>query len=566
MQNEIIRVGLVAIFGLLMLFFRRSEKTLITILPRLTYPVLVLWIALLVFQGSPFFGVTTDIDAGVYRYIGWRIVEGEVPYQDVWDHKPPVIFFLNALGLAIGRGSIWGIWFLELAAIGCAGVLSFRLLNRYLGFFPASWGTVLWLVMLLKLTADGRLDNTETFVLPLQFIALFLFLRADGKPLQFWAGYTLGLTFALAFLLKQIFIGVWVALFLYILVKRIAARSWHELFAEGAAILAGGVTVFGVIVLYFASKHALDDLWRAAFQYNFLYAEQGSDPQEALSNGLTFLDHKGFIYIALAGWAAALIGVVKRIPNRKSVQALFIVLVIWLPVEALLVCTTSGIHQHYYQTSVAVLGLLVGVTAYVYHALSDRYRRAGLLLILVAVSYFNFIVRDIASPVLSFLDVGVSPAKSALVDGTPFVNQGTYLRDPLADYINDHTDKHDYVLVWGYSSGTNFLARRVSPTPFVYQLPFGNREYVTPAIIDEFIDDLRRHAPALILDTMYRNDLWQPLPPLDAEARRTWSAMTGATYYQPLDAFFAFVQQHCEVETDILTTRIYRCSLPQGTT
>ncbi len=50
-------------------------------------------------------------DSGAFLYIGQRILKGDIPYRDIWDHKPPCIFFINALGLFIGRGAIWGVWF-----------------------------------------------------------------------------------------------------------------------------------------------------------------------------------------------------------------------------------------------------------------------------------------------------------------------------------------------------------------------------------------------------------------------------------------------------------------------
>jgi uncharacterized membrane protein len=28
-------------------------------------------------------------DSGVFLYIGWRMLHGDIPYLDVWDHKPP---------------------------------------------------------------------------------------------------------------------------------------------------------------------------------------------------------------------------------------------------------------------------------------------------------------------------------------------------------------------------------------------------------------------------------------------------------------------------------------------
>ena len=46
-------------------------------------------------------------DSGVFLYIGWRFLNGDIPYRDVWDHKPPLIYFVDALGLTLTPHSLW---------------------------------------------------------------------------------------------------------------------------------------------------------------------------------------------------------------------------------------------------------------------------------------------------------------------------------------------------------------------------------------------------------------------------------------------------------------------------
>ena len=52
-------------------------------------------------------------DSGVFLYIGWRFLNGDFPYKDVWDHKPPLIYYVDALGIALTPDSLWGIWFIQ---------------------------------------------------------------------------------------------------------------------------------------------------------------------------------------------------------------------------------------------------------------------------------------------------------------------------------------------------------------------------------------------------------------------------------------------------------------------
>jgi hypothetical protein len=52
-------------------------------------------------------------DSGVFLYVGWRLINGDIPYKDVWDHKPPLIYFVDAFGLTLTPDSLWGVWLLQ---------------------------------------------------------------------------------------------------------------------------------------------------------------------------------------------------------------------------------------------------------------------------------------------------------------------------------------------------------------------------------------------------------------------------------------------------------------------
>ncbi len=44
-------------------------------------------------------------DVGVWSYAGWRLLAGDVPYRDFFDHKPPGIFLVYAFGELLGGGA-----------------------------------------------------------------------------------------------------------------------------------------------------------------------------------------------------------------------------------------------------------------------------------------------------------------------------------------------------------------------------------------------------------------------------------------------------------------------------
>jgi len=78
-----------------------------------TYITLLLLLAasvLLTLLYCPPFDIPRD-DKEVFRYAGWVLFRGGVPYRDIFDHRPPLIFFLNVAGLCLGN---WGLWLIDL--------------------------------------------------------------------------------------------------------------------------------------------------------------------------------------------------------------------------------------------------------------------------------------------------------------------------------------------------------------------------------------------------------------------------------------------------------------------
>jgi hypothetical protein len=82
-------------------------------------------------------------DSGVFLYVGWRVLSGDVPYRDVWDHKPPLVYFVDALGISLSPGSLWGIWILEIVFIFFTLFWIYRLLDRELGIYAALAGSII---------------------------------------------------------------------------------------------------------------------------------------------------------------------------------------------------------------------------------------------------------------------------------------------------------------------------------------------------------------------------------------------------------------------------------------
>ena len=434
-------------------------------------------------------------DSGVFLYTGWRILNGELPYRDIWDHKPPVIFYLDALGLGIANNSRWGVWLIELAALFVAAYLGFVLIKKIFGSLPSVFSLLLWLLTLVLILQGGNL--TTEYTLPLQFAALFLIYHADRSERPDWDFFLIGLTGGIAFFTKQTAVGIWIAIVVALTLQRLItgqARRWlHEM----GFILLAGLIVSAIVILFFGVQGSLPQFWSAAFEYNFVYsARTDSTMAERLATifkGIRPLTRAGLFQIALVGYVIA-IGVLlfKRNSLDKTARLLLVIGLIALPIEFILIALPGRTFAHYYMTLLPILTLFTGLTVWGINSLFPRSKNATIAKYLVALIVAGFI------------------AWTCFDD---YLNQVYMYRDftrniPAIEYIQENTSPVDQVLLWGSETAINYFAQRKSPSRFVYQAPLQQEGYVDEAMINEFLDDVLKNQPKFMIDAERKNPLF----------------------------------------------------------
>ena len=177
----------------------------------LIFLVLLLAVLSVLGQANPF---TTRLgrDSGMYAYIGSHVLHGDTPYVTAWDHKPPAIFFIDALGLWFGGGTRWGLWGIELVFLLGAAAAGFAALRRSFGFGPALIASIVWLGGLSLVLEGGNL--TEEYALLFSFLALWLFALIWQRPDSVWLHAALGLVFGCDFITRPNNAGVPAAIIL----------------------------------------------------------------------------------------------------------------------------------------------------------------------------------------------------------------------------------------------------------------------------------------------------------------------------------------------------------------
>lgn len=450
-------------------------------------------------------GLNADLpgrDAGVFLYIGNQILEGEIPYRDIWDHKGPLIYYINAVGVALTPGRESGMWFLEAIALLASGVGLYWMLSRAFGKPAAAVAAALFYAGLGYTLSPG--NYTEEFALPLQIAALWLFAKAERTPGGKGWWFLIGTTGAAAFLLRPNNAGIQLSIGLYLLFEGLVQRKglvnlvWLAL-GGGAVLVPAGVFV--------AANGALREMLDAVLRFNAVYIQSSFKARiDAVLAGLRILAPTGLSLMAISAWILSL-----RTPDDDTDSARLVRLaVIALPVELLLVALAGRGLDHYY---IAWLPISAVLAAYLLSSILDmtaKLERDG----------ESRLSPQTMWAIGLMMAALLLPARRLVPPFVELIRTGP--RDPveLAPELNEFDS--DFLLMWGAETAYNFVSGTPSPTRFAYQIPLYTCGYVTDEMVQEFQLDVMQRLP-LVVDSSSSNP---SVPPIDPERRAEWSEQT----------------------------------------
>jgi hypothetical protein len=437
---------------------------------------------------SPAFVPIPNRDSGLFLYTGWRVLQGDIPYHAVWDHKPPLIFFFNAIGLLISPNTLWGVWLFQCLMLILAAGLGFLAIRKTYSIWQAAWCSVFWLFnLVLVLTRGG--NQTEQYALTFQFLAIFLFLSKTENPRKL-TDVLIGAAMGGAFFLRQNLIGLWIAIVLYLFVHSIIQSEVTRGLKRIILMFSGWSIVAGIFILYFALNRSLIDFWDAAFRYNFVYTSGSlwSRPA-AIRYGLAALAPGGGVLL-IAGWIYSLFMAVHQFRKERLVHPVPGMIALAVPVEMFLSSLSTWEAPHYFIAWLPVLSLCAA-------ALCDFMLSGSTESLTPSLSSFDFRVKHVwlVGLLVGFCILPVDELQNQ------YARRGAGANLEVVEYIESETVPGDTVLFWGAESAYNFLSRRAAPTRFVYQYPLMTQNYATAGMVEEFTGDLMNNPPVFIVDT-----------------------------------------------------------------
>lgn len=288
-------------------------------------------------------------DEGLYASMAEAMEQGSVLYSDIFDHKPPFIFYLYMVGDHATRF----VWVKLLSMLsGVLGVVGSSLLLRdKFGHKIALWLGLVATILLSTPLLSTNTANTENFFVPLVIWGLYLALKSGSKYL-FVAGSLMGL----AIWWKPVALFDFLAVGLFLLLTQLTSFRWSALksFASANWRLAAGF--FWPTLLVIAIQIGQDNLvnfYNAVVLANLNYIGDTSD-KSAL---LTFLSSLSFRALL----SAAILAIWVYLYKVRKLRELTLLALLVLTLEVFGAFSSGRGYSHYLQQAVPGFLLLTSV-------------------------------------------------------------------------------------------------------------------------------------------------------------------------------------------------------------
>ena len=513
---------------------------------------------------SPILEHTPPRDSGIFLYVGSRLLKGDLLYKNVWDDKPPMIFLINALGLWMSGGSLWGVWIIEVIGILAAVWMAFSILKKSFGDTAAVLGIVAGLAILL-ITLHGG-NYTEEYAIPFQFACLFFFIRSEDKG-GFWAAFACGIAVGILFFLRQNLVSIGVAIGLYLILHALISRSWLPI-RQLVFIGLGATAISAVFLLYLASEGILSEFWDAAFVFSLQYSNLGLlERIKSVADTLRFLSQIPLLLITLPVWLLALFlllrhgtgTIIKILRNRWTgwgllaggilllaagsgssilpeashgmglleeaafiFGALLTILAILQLLGVILRFVSAGLEKITYHLSpasttiIAVAVLWYPVEMFMVNLSGRSYLHYYMAIFAICTMLYAFLADELKkllffwksarTDILLVLGWSIGIVLTLIYNPintmrVMYASEGDNQIWKTVRYILANTQPDDKVIIWGAEPVINFLSNRSSPLRYPYLYPFYTINYKVKALSAEVLADIQTKKPVLIIYT-----------------------------------------------------------------
>jgi 4-amino-4-deoxy-L-arabinose transferase-like glycosyltransferase len=442
-------------------------------------------------------------DQAIYSLIGREVLQGAVPYRDLWDNKgPAMLFAYTSLAALFGSHQLlYELFFLTVWTGWC--VWAAYLLGKTLGGALAGRWAALLLLFATSFPLAREL-NAEMVALPFVLTAANLLLTGmrDGSP---WRLVGAGVGLAIAVWTKPVYCFDLLAALLAVMAWTGGATGSNgkrpgqlrRVLGMLGLLFAGVGVVSALILGYFAVHGAVGDLWRVSVLSNVTYMDD-IPLAEAARGALKFMEDRFLVLVFVWGPAVVGLGLLWMEVRPRHERVL---MAAWLGLAILGMLVGRRYFPHYQAQPLAPAVVLAGLAL---SQVGAALHKDSLEVRKLAKGFLVFWALVLAVPLLS-RTYNAAHDWRVLGRPDPFVSNEV----ATAEYLTSRTRPGDSLFVVGMNCQLPLLtglkpASRFLYTRFLYEAGDGP---VHEDLWRRWEQDMERSKPAYIVLSNYNHVL-----------------------------------------------------------
>ena len=411
------------------------------------------------------------IDSAEFWVIGRGILRGKVPYRDLFDHKGPMLFFIWALGAAIGNGTKWGIFALEVISLTISLIYLYKICELFeLTDIRRILVVGAFLALLCGMIYEGGLS--EEWAIPCDMMCMYWGIAYQKKRLKadIWKyGFFIGMLFAYVGWTRLNNAAIIGMIVFYTFCTLLCDKKYKDVWLCITSFLAGFIIVTLPIFAYYYIHDAVTDMIFGSFVFNFQYGVGGLD--KSVREWLKILAYEGLPIMV------GLVTIIKTWKQQSVESKRVAGLVVCSAALAAIASMLGYTFQHYFMIYLpAMMALICMVLA----EISSDIRKVVAVLLILILPYSYQIARN--------------AGKCFLINVTDYF-EDVYDNVSLLGEIIPEEDKDS---VWGYGITTSKYFAVNDITPCFRIFDFYNLFTACPEFLEEAEQMMDQNPPKWI--------------------------------------------------------------------
>ena len=426
---------------------------------------------------NPLSKAASGSDSSVFLTIAQGMLRGKLPYVGFFDHKGPLIYFINAIGLSMG--GMVGVWLLEWFFMFVSACFAYKI-SRFFSGKLASFFTIGFSFIVLSRFLEGG-NLTEEYALPFIFIALYIFTRycfTQIEPGKIQLAI-LGISFGVMLSLRPNMFGIWFGFCIVIIIRKLLQKEYKTLIHYFLFFIIGMSIAILPVFLFLYQKGAYNNFIYQYIIFNSTFFTR-SPAQIITMSFLLNIDALMKVNCVCLSLIVGIIWLTKKQHNREYI--FYIGYLVSCLTSVFLIVISMNRHEHYY---LPLVPLFVPVLSFCI----DK------LIVFFSTSRYGIIKYGIPLMILLiFVSHEIFMAGYNIIGSLTSKTREEYRQ--IGTIIDANTREDDVISVLGNRCIVYLYTKRNSASKYIYQSAIATRSI---EMVNEYLYDILTQKPKILV-------------------------------------------------------------------